>query len=202
MWFSGYLIGWCISYMLQCLFVPRIVLDLRLVKKHGRKRLQIDLGCEIMCYAIRNSRKDLDEPKPNWMRPIPLVPCACNKCFFCLHSLTTSINHKCQKSMTRFIHHDNTCTKNVDCTEIWVNLGHCSSFYRSVIKRGKWLILRRDLICQWVHLVVHLGMNKSAKNAEKMIMICSKRGRFNGIVAHWIFIIETSNWIYMQSNNI
>ncbi len=91
----------------------------------------IDLGRDLMSYAIRNSWTDMDGPKPNWMRQSQPLPCKCNKCFFCLNSLTTGLDHKCQKStITHFVQHDRTRTKTVDCTDKRVNLGRGTSYCR------------------------------------------------------------------------
>ena len=104
-------------------------------KKHGRRRFQIDLGRDLMNYAIRNSWTNMDGPKPNWMRQLPPLPCECNKCFFCLNSLTTGIDHKRQKrTVTHFVQHDRTRTKTVGCTDKRVDLqigsNYCKQCYR------------------------------------------------------------------------
>lgn len=52
------------------------------LKKNGRKKFQIDLARDCMNYAIRHAWKDLNGPKPNWMRQTELIPCECKKCFF------------------------------------------------------------------------------------------------------------------------
>ena len=54
---------------------------------------------------------------------------------FCLHSLTTGLDHKHQKhTVTHFVQHDCTRTKTVDCTDKQVNLGrgtsYCKQCYR------------------------------------------------------------------------
>jgi hypothetical protein len=101
------------------------------LKKHGRRKFQIDLGRDLMSYAIHNSWTDMDDPKPNWMRQSQPLPCECNKCFFCLHSLTTGLDHKRQKTtITHFVQHDRTRTKTVDCTDKRVNLGRGTSYCR------------------------------------------------------------------------
>ena len=88
------------------------------LKKHGRKRFQIDMARELMNYAISKSWTNLNGAKPDWMRRATLHPCDCNKCFFCLLSLTTGIDHKRKRhNITTFIQHDRTRTKPVDCTD-------------------------------------------------------------------------------------
>eukprot|EP00956_Cyclotella_meneghiniana_P016026 scaffold25077_cov48-Cyclotella_meneghiniana.AAC.2 len=104
------------------------------LKKHGRRKFQIDLGRDLMSYAIRNSWNNIGA-KPNWMRQTAPLPCEFDKCFFCLNSLTTGVDHKRQKrTVTHFVQHDRTRTKTVDCTNKRVNLqmgtSHCKQCYR------------------------------------------------------------------------
>ena len=40
---------------------------------------------------------DVNTQRPMWMRRSEFVPCDCEKCFFCLHNLTTGIDHKRKK---------------------------------------------------------------------------------------------------------
>jgi hypothetical protein len=103
--------------------------------KIGRRNFQIDLGREIITYAIRHAWTNLDGPKSSWMRQSDLIPCACRKCFFCLNGLTSGITHKKRKStVTTFVQHDNTRRKTVDCTDVRVDLqkgtSHCRQCYR------------------------------------------------------------------------
>ena len=82
------------------------------LNKNGRKRFQIDLARELMNYAIRESWTDMDSAKPDWMRRALVIPCNCNKCFFCIQNLTTGIDHKQKrKTVTTFIQHDCTHTR-------------------------------------------------------------------------------------------
>jgi hypothetical protein len=100
------------------------------LKKHGRRKFQIDLGRDLMSYAIRNSWTDMDGPKPNWMRQSHLYHCECNKCFFCLNSLTTGLDHKRQKRRTvpHFVQHDRKRTMTKDCTTKRVGLKRGSQY--------------------------------------------------------------------------
>ena len=104
------------------------------MKKHGRRKFQIDLGRELMNYAICNSWNG-SGPKPNLMRQLDPLPCECEKCFFCLNSLTTGIDHKWKRNtITHFVQHDHTCTKTIGCTDKRVNLekgtDYCKECYR------------------------------------------------------------------------
>ena len=105
------------------------------LNKNGRKRLQIDMSRELMNYAISKSWTNLDSAKPDWTRRAAVIPCDCNKCLFCLHSLTTGIDHKRKRrTVTHFVQHDHTRTKTVDCTDRHVNLQRgsdcCMQCYR------------------------------------------------------------------------
>ena len=101
------------------------------LKKDGRKKFQFDLGRDLMSYAICNCWTNMDELKPNWMRRASILPCECNKCFFCLQSLTTGIDHKRKRHTVRtFVQRDGTRTKTDDCTDKQVNLGKGSAHCR------------------------------------------------------------------------
>ena len=87
-----------------------------------------------MNYTIRNSWNG-SGPKPNWMRQLDPLPCECDKCFFCLNSLTSGIDHKHKrKTVTHFVQHDHTRTKTFDCTDKRVDLqigsSYCKQCYR------------------------------------------------------------------------
>ena len=100
------------------------------LKKHGRRKFQIDLGRDLMNYAIRSSWNGVGQ-KPNWMRQYDPLPCECTKCFFCLNSLTSGVDHKRKrKTVTHFVQRDRTRTKTVDCTDKLVDLGVGSSWCR------------------------------------------------------------------------
>jgi hypothetical protein len=67
-------------------------------KNGGRRRFQIDLGIALMNYGIGlDWNGDVNTQRPRWMRRSEFVPCDCEKCFFCLHNLTTGIDHKRKK---------------------------------------------------------------------------------------------------------
>lgn len=63
-------------------------------KNGGRRKFQIDLGIALMNYGIElDWDGDKESQRPRWMRQSEFVPCDCEKCFFCLHGLTTGIAH-------------------------------------------------------------------------------------------------------------
>jgi len=65
-------------------------------KNGGRRRFQIDLAIELINHAIENEWENFedDAKRPTWMRKGVLVPCDCNKCFFCKTGKTNGIYHK------------------------------------------------------------------------------------------------------------
>ena len=78
---------------------------------------------------------DMDGPKPNWMRQAAPLPCESDKCFFCLNSLTTGVDHKRKRhTVTAFVQHDCSRTKTIDCTDKQVDLqigsSYCKQCYR------------------------------------------------------------------------
>eukprot|EP00956_Cyclotella_meneghiniana_P022021 scaffold40902_cov50-Cyclotella_meneghiniana.AAC.1 len=69
-------------------------------KNGGLRRFQIDLGIALMNYGIGlDWNGDVNTQRPRWMRRLDFVPCDCEKCFFCVHNLTTGIDHK-RKNVT------------------------------------------------------------------------------------------------------
>ena len=154
-------------------------------KKHGRKRFQIDMARELMNYAISKSWTNLNGPAPDWMRRATLLPCDCNKCFFCLHSLTTGIDHKRKRyTITTFIQHDRTRTKTVDCTDKQVNLligtSHCKQCYRERTGTKKQKLKGINKSCMAVHHV----RNKFANCAGRRDRTCTRRSDLDGAVIH------------------
>ena len=104
------------------------------LKKDGRFKFQVDLGIEILNYAIGKEWTDLNEPPPQWMRQTDWLPCECGKCFFCLNGLTNGIGHRKKRTRTIFVQHDNSRTMTTDCTTKRVGLKrgsqHCRMCYR------------------------------------------------------------------------
>jgi hypothetical protein len=107
------------------------------LRKGGREEFQIDLGRELMAYAISLAWPDLNGPRPNWMRQIDFVPCGCKCCFFCLNGFTTGVAHKQKKrTKTTFIHHDNSRKVTKDCTDKRVNFLRGNSYCRQCYREG------------------------------------------------------------------
>jgi hypothetical protein len=61
-------------------------------KNSGRKKFQIQLGLDIMSYAISQAW-DGKSDRPDWMRQGPFVPCNFKECYFCKNRHTTGIAH-------------------------------------------------------------------------------------------------------------
>lgn len=62
-------------------------------KNGGCRKFQIDLGVALLNYGIGLEWDGMGQ-RPHWMRQTDLVPCNCNRCFFCLQGLTEGIDHK------------------------------------------------------------------------------------------------------------
>ena len=62
--------------------------------------------------------------KPNWMRQSNPIPCNCDKCYFCINSITTGIAHKTTKKRNIIIESYKTGKRLIrkDCVEIQVDL--------------------------------------------------------------------------------
>ena len=66
-------------------------------KNNGRRHFQIDLAYLLGDLAIKwDWTGDLgdDSGKPAWMRQRGLIPCGCNKCFFCTTGRTNGLSHR------------------------------------------------------------------------------------------------------------
>ena len=57
-------------------------------KNGGQETFQIDLGMQLLNYAIGKAWSDMYTPPPDWMQQSKFIPCDCTKCFFCLNALT------------------------------------------------------------------------------------------------------------------
>ena len=102
-------------------------------KNGGREKFQIDLGMQLLNYAIDKAWSDTATPPPDWMRQSKFIPCDCTKCFFCLNDLTNGIFHKPEKKVV--IHHsDGKKINTTRCTDEQVvicNRGnYCKMCYR------------------------------------------------------------------------
>ena len=150
------------------------------LNKNGRKRFQIDLARELMNYAIRESWTDMDSAKPDWMRRALVIPCNCNKCFFCIQNLTTGIDHKQKrKTVTTFIQHDCTHTRpwTAPISELICKLE--VTIANNVTGRELVPGMRRWMGSETLEWAVHHAMN-----------IC-KSSVLDGAVMHWILIGQT-----------
>jgi hypothetical protein len=67
------------------------------LKKFGHHNFQIDLGINLMNYGIGLEWDGKSENRPNFMPKGSLVPCDCDKCFFCVNGLTNGITHSQSK---------------------------------------------------------------------------------------------------------
>jgi hypothetical protein len=105
-------------------------------EERGGFKCQVDLGIEILNYAIRKEWTDLNEPPPQWMRQTGWLPCECGRCFCCLNGLTNWIGHRKKWTRTIFIQHDNTRTMTDNCTTKRVDLDrgceHCKICLRKI----------------------------------------------------------------------
>ncbi len=63
-------------------------------KNYGRARFQMNLGLQLIKYAIEHKWTNLDGPRPSWMRQNKFLSCNSNKCFFCLNDNCNGIYHK------------------------------------------------------------------------------------------------------------
>ena len=92
------------------------------LKKEGCFKFQADLGIVLLNYAIQAEWIDLSEPRHDWIRSGPLVPCECSV-FFCSNGLTHGNDHKSKwKVVTTFVHHNRSITMTCGCTKEQVDL--------------------------------------------------------------------------------
>ncbi len=104
-----------------------------LTKNGGRRKFQIELGLDLLNYAIRQDWEDHTEKKPLWMRRAPLIPCDCKLCYFCLEKMTNGIHHK-PKTQVVIHHSDGIKTQTSSCTAERIKIrnrnSRCSMCYR------------------------------------------------------------------------
>ena len=101
----------------------------------GRRKFQIQLGLDILSYAISNAWDGRGE-RPDWMRQGPFVPCECDKCYFCLNGHTTGIGHQKKYQKIKVIHTKNMKITRVGrCTNDWLPLGKGSSYCRMCMRK-------------------------------------------------------------------
>jgi hypothetical protein len=105
-------------------------------KKGGREEFQIDLGRDLMAFAIQLAWSDLNGSRPNWMRQNDFIPCGCKHCFFCRNGLTTGVGHRKRKqTVTTYYGRDSKRTRKVTgCVDKRVHLQRgiqqCRQCYR------------------------------------------------------------------------
>ena len=61
-------------------------------KNEGRREFQIELAIDLMNHGLELDW-DGGEKRPDYVRGDAFTPCECEKCFFCLHGLTSGISH-------------------------------------------------------------------------------------------------------------
>ena len=88
-------------------------------KNIGRHDFQIDLGIALLNHGL-GLDWDGDE-RPDYVRVGELVPCNCNKCYFCINGYTSGIAHK-KRARVTVVYKCNTRVKTDKCTEMRVNL--------------------------------------------------------------------------------
>ncbi len=103
-------------------------------KNVGRMKLQIDLGIELLNFAIELEWADTTTTRPGWLRQTSFIPCDCKKCFFCLNKLTNGIHHRPKTNVV--IHHsDGSKTKTTACTSTAVRIMKNSSYCRMCYRK-------------------------------------------------------------------
>ncbi len=99
-------------------------------KNFGHHDFQIDLAINLMTYGIRCEWDGVSKEKPSFMPNWHLVPCECNKCFFCVKGLTNSIIHRPSNKAIVFVEYAcGTWATTNKSTSKRVNLGMLSGSY-------------------------------------------------------------------------
>ena len=70
-----------------------------------------------------------------------MVPCDCEKCYFCLHGMTNGITHKAGSRDREVVYANGVRIKTKGCTDVRVNLGlkggkYCRMCYRKLKASG------------------------------------------------------------------
>ena len=137
----------------------------------------------------------MDGPKPNWMRQAAPLPCECDKCFFCLNSLTTGVDHKRKRrTVMAFVQHDRSRTKTIDCTDERVDLqigsSYCKQYYR---KRPGTRAEKMNRIN-----TSRMGCPSCeeciCKSCWDKDTTCTRRRVLDSAVVHWILVLQTQNY--------
>ena len=95
----------------------------------GRREFQIDLALDIMNYALSLEWDGDPDKRPDYVRKDAFTPCDCEKCFFCVHGLTSGIAHAGIKRKAVFHYQCGGRQVTDGCTDVRVNLGLSGSDY-------------------------------------------------------------------------
>ncbi len=78
------------------LFIPHQMNQVEKIsgKNYRRVRFQMDLGLQLINYAIEQEWTNGDWPRQSWMVQNSFLYCNCNKCFFCLNGYCNGVYHK------------------------------------------------------------------------------------------------------------
>ena len=100
---------------------------------NGRHDFQIDLGLDLMAYAIALEWDGVGK-RPGWMRQMKFLPCDCRKCYFCVNGHTNGIAHPA-KEEREVIYANGARVLTVGCVEERVKIlkksgSYCRMCYR------------------------------------------------------------------------
>ena len=127
----------CFEVMAPGSVLPMLVIwKIYTSKNGGRRKFQIQIGLDLMTYAISKVWDGKSE-RPDWMRQDSFVPCGCKKCYFCLNGHTTGIAHKAKKQKVKVVEvRTGLVTWTEQCTTKRVNLNrgcsYCRQCYRNL----------------------------------------------------------------------
>ncbi len=122
-------------------------------------KLQIDLGIELLNFAIELEWADTTTTRPGWLRQTSFIPFDRKKCFFCLNKLTNEIHH-CTETNVVIHHSDGSKTKTPTCMSTAVHITKNSSYCR---------------MCYQKLAGIDLSAAKKKKKWKKSSMGCPKR---------------------------
>ena len=98
-------------------------------KNEGRREFQIDLALSIMNYGLSLDWDDDPAKQPDYVRGDAFTPCDCEKCFFCIHGLTSGVAHAGVKRKAVFHYQCGGRLVTKGCTEERVDSGGTGSSY-------------------------------------------------------------------------
>ena len=87
---------------------------------NGRHDFQIDLGLDLMAYAIALEWDGVGK-RPGWMRQMKFLPCDCRKCYFCVNGHTNGIEHPVGEEC-EVVYANGARVLTVGCVEEHVNI--------------------------------------------------------------------------------